>query len=44
MLQWILGRFDFSQNEFEKRLAKKSNRGGTFNECMLFISIFNLAG
>ena len=23
MLQWILGRFDFSQNEFEMRLAKK---------------------
>ena len=22
MLQWILGRFDFSQNEFQLRLAK----------------------
>ena len=23
MLQWILGRFDFSQNSFEMRVAKK---------------------
>ena len=30
MLQWILGRFDFSQNEFEMSLAIKSNQGGTF--------------
>ena len=27
MLQWILGRFDFSQNLFEMRLAKKVIRG-----------------
>ena len=25
MLQWILGRFEFSQNEFEMRLAEQSN-------------------
>ena len=30
MLQWILGMFDFSQNEFEMRIAKKFNLGGTF--------------
>ena len=27
MLQCILGRFDFSQNEFEMRLAKKMEEG-----------------
>ena len=35
MLQWILGRFDISLNEFEKRIAKKSHRGGTFNQSYL---------
>ena len=30
ILQWILRRFDSSQNEFEMRLPKKSNRGWTF--------------
>ena len=31
MLQWMLGKFGYSQNDFEMRLAK-SNRGGTFND------------
>ena len=41
MLPWILGRFDFSPNEFEMRLVK---REGLFNQFYLVFYIILTTG